>query len=101
MIVGKSIEIGVISAVKLDVADLLFESAQIPCIQEEVDGWADFVIMQSLPLKYRRHFHLVMSEVLWVQDKEKRHFFISPLDIKGTQGIESNVMITHTEDERN
>lgn len=65
-----------------------------------MDGWAYFMIMQSVPLKTPRHFHLIMGEVLRVEDKEKWHFFIIPLDIKGTQSIESDVMIAHTKDKR-
>lgn len=98
MVVGKPIEICVISAVELDVADLIFESAQVACIQEEVDGWPDLVIVQSLSLKYIRNFQLIMREVLRVEDKEQRHFFIASFYIEGTQSIESDIMITHTED---
>lgn len=64
-----------------------------------MDGGANLMIMKSLPFKYCRYFQLVVGEVLWVEDKEKWHFFIVSLDIKGAQSIEADVVVAHTEDE--
>jgi hypothetical protein len=45
VVVGEAIEVAVVLAVELDETDLLFEGTEIPRIQEEVDGRANFMIV--------------------------------------------------------
>ena len=42
-----------------------------------------------------------MGEVLWIEDEEQRVLFIVPGDLEGAEGIETDIVVAHTQDKRN
>ena len=41
-----------------------------------------------------------MGEVLWIEDEEQRVLFIVPGDLEGAEGIETDIVVADTEDDR-
>jgi len=41
-----------------------------------------------------------VGEVLWIEDEEQRVLFIVPGDLEGAEGIETDIVVADTEDDR-